>query len=211
MGAVGEVQIRRQIMRGRNNDRESSSMDSSRGAVVSFLFASQLSRLTLGSMRPSVKGSHAKSMATGSKCVLHVKRSLWALNHCRHQRYSQPSLSLSTLPSKPDAGFQVEGQIFFCLFLQNKELTQGLACVLKKAPRQILVEILTRTYQQSSLCALTKLWFMQSRITEMQGPALFFVYISTRSKTWQASVKKIVQLIYSVHLRYICSKDIQSR
>lgn len=53
------------------------------------LSVSHRSWLTLGSVRPSVKGSHAKWMATGSKRFLHVKRSLRA----RLLQTSKPQLA----------------------------------------------------------------------------------------------------------------------
>lgn len=145
-------------------------MDSNRWAVQSPLSQPASSHGSHWALRHRVKGSHAKWMATGSKHI-HVRRSLWALNHCRHQSCSERGLSLRTLPSKPDAGSQVQGQIL--LFLYNKELTQGLVYVLKIS--QFLLKYWLKYWQGYNSRAVSvhwPRWFILSRTTEVQGPVL---------------------------------------
>lgn len=62
------------------NERKELHGQQQRSCTVCSLSTSQQPLLTLGTVRPSVKSSHAKWIATGSKRVLHVTRSLWALN-----------------------------------------------------------------------------------------------------------------------------------
>lgn len=97
----------------------SSRVERSRGAEVSCHSASQGSWLTLGSVRPSVKGSHAKWMATGCKRVLHFKEEPLGSKHTSKPLRPGPlSLSLWVFSLQSlmlDFSWRV--RLFFCLFL----------------------------------------------------------------------------------------------